>query len=448
VRTRARVLPDIAVIAMSAFLLAFVVRLIWILRVQSPLDAEYSDMRGYVARAEGLLAHDVPAEPRELTLYPFGTHCLLALEFLVLGRHAGRAIAVAHALVGAIPAACAPVLTVRLLPRRWAAALVGGLVALWVPQVCFAGFFLSEIWFSAAIALHACLTTCNWKRPSAGLAGGLISAVAFVVRPQFLLTWAIEMAVRTLLLVRRRGVRAATRALPWLLLPMVVAITASSLRLHRLSGHWGLIAESGLNRVWADTDICRVEAQWHAPNGEEKNYTFAPPAKQPCRAGGTVSFTGFIADPDILGAIRREHLQGVSWPHRLSRMLGNARLLIDKNLPWPESNYRDPPWRAALQESFARAFKFVVLPLCVLGLVLGPRNGTTLILAANLATVVVAAAVFFGEARYHVPYDPFAILLAVVGSHEVYRRAISLVRLLQQRRASRLCSPPALASRE
>jgi hypothetical protein len=171
VRTRARVLPDIAVIAMSAFLLAFVVRLIWILRVQSPLDAEYSDMRGYVARAEGLLAHDVPAEPRELTLYPFGTHCLLALEFLVLGRHAGRAIAVAHALVGAIPAACAPVLTVRLLPRRWAAALVGGLVALWVPQVCFAGFFLSEIWFSAAIALHACLTTCNWKRPSAGLAG-------------------------------------------------------------------------------------------------------------------------------------------------------------------------------------------------------------------------------------------------------------------------------------
>jgi hypothetical protein len=117
-------------------------------------------------------------------------------------------------------------------------------------------------------------------------------------------------------------------------------------------------------------------------------------------------------------------------------MFGNARLLVDKNLPWPESNYKDPPWRAGLQESFARAFEFVVLPLCVLGLVLGARNATMLILAANLATVAVAATVFFGEARYHVPYDAFAILLAVVGSHEVSRRGLSLVRRLRDRRAS------------
>ena len=211
-REPARGSPNVAVIATCAFLLAFAVRLAWVLRVQSPLDAEYSDMGGYVARAEGLLAHQLPAEPRELTLYPFGTHCLLALEFLVLGRHAAHAIAVAHAFIGAIPAACAPVLTVRLLPRRWAAALVGALVALWYPQVCFAGFFSSEIWFSAAIALHASFTSCNWKRRAGRLGGGLVSAAAFVIRPQFLLTWAIEMAARTPTLVRRRGVRAAAGA--------------------------------------------------------------------------------------------------------------------------------------------------------------------------------------------------------------------------------------------
>jgi hypothetical protein len=445
-RERVRRSPNVAVIAIGAFLLAFAVRLAWVLRVQSPLDAEYSDMGGYVARAEGLLAHQVPSEPRELTLYPFGTHCLLALEFLVLGRHAARAIAVAHAFVGAIPAACAPLLTVRLLPRLWAAALVGGLVALWYPQVCFAGFFLSEIWFSAAIALHACLTACDWKRPSGRLGEGLVSAVAFVIRPQFLLTWAIEMAARTLSLVRRRGVRAAARVVLWPVLPMVVAIAASSVRLHQLSGHWGLIAESGLNRVWADTDICKVEARWHAPNGDEKDYEFSPPAKQPCTESGTVSIDGFIADPDILGSIRRERLRGVSLGHRLSRMFGNARLLIDKNLPWPESNYQDPPWRAALQEAFARVFEFVILPLSVLGLVLGPRNATMLILAANLATVTVAAAVFFGEARYHVPYDAFAIVLAVVGAHEVSRRGLSLVRRLRCHRASRLRGPPVVAT--
>lgn len=426
--------PHVAVIGASAFLLAFAVRLVWVLGVQSPLNAEYSDMGGYVHRAEALLAHQMPAEPRELTLYPFGTHCLLALEFVVLGRHAARAIAAAQALVGSIPAACAPVLTVRLLPRRWAAAFVGGLVALWYPQVCYAGFFMSEIWFSAAIALHACSVACDWRRSSGRLGAGLVSALAFVVRPQFVLTWAIETAVRTVSLVRRRGVRAAARAILWLALPMVVAITSSSVRLHRLSGHWGLIAESGLNRVWADTDICRVEAKWVTPSGEENSYWFSPPAKQPCGANGTVSIDGFIADPDILGPMRRERLRGVSGLRRLSRMFGNASLLIDKNLPWPESDYKQPAWRARLQDVFARAFEFVVVPLCVLGLVLGRRNATMLILAANIATVVVAAAIFFGEARYHVPYDPFALLLAVVGAHEVGRRGLHLAKRLRRPR--------------
>lgn len=81
-------------------------------------------------------------------------------------------------------------------------------------------------------------------------------------------------------------------------------------------------------------------------------------------------------------------------------MFGNARLLIDQNLPWPESDYKDPLWRSALQKALAGAFEFVILPLCVLGLVLGVRNATTQILAANFATVVIAAIVFFGEARY------------------------------------------------
>src|SRR5277367_2413230 len=90
----------IAVVAVAVFLLAFAVRLAWLLRVQSPLDAVYSDMQGYVERAEGLLAGKTPAEPRILTMFPPGTHCIVALEFLVLGRHARTAIAVVHALVG------------------------------------------------------------------------------------------------------------------------------------------------------------------------------------------------------------------------------------------------------------------------------------------------------------------------------------------------------------
>jgi hypothetical protein len=431
---KARAPSGVFAIALASFLLAFAVRLYWVLHVQSPLDAEYSDMAGYVSRAEWLLARFMPGDPRILTTYPFGTHGILALEFLALGRHSGRAIAVAHALVGAVPAACIPFLMVRLVPRRWAAALAGGLVAVWYPQVCFTGFFLSEIWFSAAIALHACFVAYDVRRTSGQVWASVLASIAFVVRPQFLLTWLFEMGGRTLVLLRRRGVLGTVRGVVWLTLPMALTLAACSVRLHALAGHWGLIAESGINRVWADTDICKLEAHWQTPSGAEFSYWFSPPSKQPCPDSRGVKFTGFIADSKILDAIRAKRLRGVPWWRRLSRMASNADLLIDRNLPWPESNYREPPWRLALQEDFRALLKFVIFPLCLLGLALGPRNKATLILAANLTTVVVAAAIFFGEARYHVPYDPFAIVLAITGAHEVIRRVLGSIRRLQRAR--------------
>ncbi len=151
-------------IVYGSFAIAFAVRLAWALKVQSPLDSVYSDMHGYVERAEWLLAHTTPAEPRILTAYPPGTHCILALEFLVFGRNARLAIAIVHSLVGAVPAACIAALTPRLVPSRAAAALVGLLTAFWYPQVCFVGFFSTEVWFSAAIAVHACLFARDAKR--------------------------------------------------------------------------------------------------------------------------------------------------------------------------------------------------------------------------------------------------------------------------------------------
>src|ERR1017187_1510811 len=74
------------VAAVCVFIVEFVVRLEWILRVQSPLDAVYSDMGGYVDRAQLLLAHKTPADPRVLSIYPPGTHSILALEFLIFCR--------------------------------------------------------------------------------------------------------------------------------------------------------------------------------------------------------------------------------------------------------------------------------------------------------------------------------------------------------------------------
>jgi hypothetical protein len=418
----------VAVVAVGVFLLAFAVRLAWILRVQSPLDAVYSDMGGYVDRAEALLAHKMPADPRVLSIYPPGTHSILALEFLVLGRDSRQAIAIAHALVGAVAAPCMAVLTVRLVPSLAAATLVGMLVALWYPHVAFTAFFLSEVWFSAAISLHAWLSIRDWRRPPAQLAVGLTAAIAFCIRPQFLMTWGLELGARGLRLAWRRGVGDAVRRLAWFVVPLALTIAVTSVRFHRLSGHWGLIAESAGNRLWADTDVCQINSTWVTPTGETWSYWFSPPSKPARKPSDSVHFNGFIVDPVILDGIRRERLRGVSWRQRLERKVGNMTLLVAGNLPWPESNYRDPPWRAMLQRSFADALLFGVIPLSVLGLVLGRRNRTMLIVAANLATVVVAAALFFGEARYNVPYAPFALLLAVVGLYEVLDRSWRFLR--------------------
>jgi hypothetical protein len=424
----------IAPIALGVFLLAVAVRLVWLFKVQSPLDAVYSDMGGYVDRAQLLLANKTPADPRVMTMYPPGAHSLIALEFLALGRESRRAIGIAHAIIGAIPAPCLTFLTVDLIPSRLAAALVGTLVALWYPQACFTAYFSSEMWFSAAVALHACLTVRHWKRPPGQLATGVAGAVAFVVRPQFILAWMMDLGARLFAVTWRRGPVAAVRSVVWLVLPVALTMAGTSARFHKLTGRWGLISESALNRVWADTDICQVKATWKTPNGETWSYWFSPPSKPAHKPVNEVQFDGYILDSKILDRIRHERMRGVPWYKQLQRRYENVKLLVTGNLPWPESNYRDP-WRAQLQQVFADTLLIVVLPLAALGLALGPWNRTMRILAANIATVIIAAAYFYGEARYNIPYAPFALLLAVTGVYELFRRGLRLARGVRERRA-------------
>ena len=165
-------------VTIGVFALAFAVRFAWALRVQSPLTAVYSDMGGYVERAQWLVAGATPTDDGARVFYPWGAHCFIGLELALFGSNAPVAIAAVHAIVGAVPAACVVPLTLRLLPSLAAAAAAGAIVALWQPQVVYVGFFLSEIWSSAAIALHALLrpaapgaaarsrSDCSRRRPS------------------------------------------------------------------------------------------------------------------------------------------------------------------------------------------------------------------------------------------------------------------------------------------
>jgi hypothetical protein len=421
-------------ITFGVFAIAFAVRFLWALRVQSPLTAVYSDMGGYVGRARGLL--DGTAPDIGTTLYPWGAHCFIALEMAVFGRDAPVAIAGVHALVGAVPAACMVPLTLRLVPNLTAAAAVGLLVALWQPQIVYVGFFLSEIWFSALIAVHALLSARRATGGARSFSVGLLSAVAFVVRPQFLVTWLVDTSAHVVSRYRRRGLRAAAIVLAGLAVPMLVAIAVSSVRLHRLSGQWGLISENAnLNRLFADTDVCRVETTYTAANGARVGWHFKPPAKVPCDEDNVVRFVGFVGDARILEPIRRSRLRGVSLFARVERALQNVGLLAAKNDLFPEGGYEDLRWRAQLLHGFASGALYGVLPLCAIGLVLGRPDRLKFLTLANFGAVAVAAARYYGESRYRVPYDPFAILFAVVGLHELGARAGTLRRRLRAGRA-------------
>jgi hypothetical protein len=406
------------------FLVAFGVRLAWLLLVQNPLHVVYSDMHMYVDRAEELMWHLPTADPRLLAIYPWGTHALLALEFTVLGRHAELPIALFHAFLGAIPAPCMAVVTSHIVRSDAVAATVGLLVAFWYPQVAFTAFFLSEPWFSAAIALHAAATARRVRNPAALLATGVVSGVAFVVRPQFIVTWALDLLRTALARIRLTGLRRATVSVALLALPVALFVGGSALRLHSLTGHWGLISDNDqMTRIWADTDVCQLKSNWTSPDGGRLNWSFSPPSKPALKPSDTEEFEGFIADRDILKGIRLQRLKGVRWTVLTGRRLHNVALLFTENLPWPESNYKDPPWRGALQVGFADVLIGVVVPLAAAGIAFGRRNAALFIAAANVITCVVCAYFFFGEGRYHVPYDPFFLVLAAVGLVEVYRRA-------------------------
>lgn len=422
-RARPLVRPrDLRAVGLFAFALAFAVRAAWGLRVQRPLDALYADMGGYVLRAELLLAGKTPAEPRMLVLWPWGTHAIVAGEIVLFGRHANTAFALCHALVGAIVAPCAAGLTARFVRSRRAALLAGVATALWHPHVVYTGYVSSEIWFTTALVVVTlfAVRVSERRRVVDALVAGVALAVAFVVRPQVLLTVAIVAA--GLVVARLRGRRAplAPRAAALVLVPFALAIAGSAVRYRRLTGRFGLIAASEpVQRLFGETDVAKIESTWTAPNGDRWAWWYNPPTKKPVVARNTERFEGFIADPVILARIRAKRLAGVTLGGRVARAADNVALLALRNVPWPEED-RKIAWRRALQRGYARAL-LVVLAYAALGvLVLRRHPFAALLVRAQLATIVLVGALYLGEARYRVPYDPFLIVCAVAGLWVVF----------------------------
>jgi Dolichyl-phosphate-mannose-protein mannosyltransferase len=409
------------------FAVAFVVRAWWAIRVQRPIDGVWSDMGGYVLRAELLLSGQMPAEPRMLVMWPWGTHALVAGEIALFGRRSILGIGLCHAAVGALAAPCAAALTARFTRSR-AAALVGGLaVALWHPHVVYSGFFSSEIWFTSTTLLATVFLVRHSEEGRGALAAGVFLAAAFVVRPQVLLTTLLVALVLVLArLGGKRLVPLSRGAIAALLVPLAFAVVVSSVRFHRLTGRFGLIAANeSVQRLFGATDVAKVEATWTAPNGDRWTWWFNPSTKGIATPATTERFEGFVSDREILARIQERRLAGVSAGARLRRMVDNVLLLAVRNVPWPEDEIK-LRWRQKLQRGYARAL-LVILGLALLGLGSLRRHPVAgVLVTAQLATIAIVGALYLGEARYRVPYDPFLLVLAVSGTWRVHSTIVRM----------------------
>ena len=158
-------------------LAALLVRLNWNLVVHNPADFAYSDMGGYVDRANQMLKW--PWAPKAyFTLFPYGTHAFIFVVKLLGGRDNKAALGGAFALLGTLAVAYTSATVERFTQRRWVWLLSGALLIFYYPWISLGGYALSETPFAAAVAATGFYAlrladkgrSASGTSPSAGLA--------------------------------------------------------------------------------------------------------------------------------------------------------------------------------------------------------------------------------------------------------------------------------------
>jgi hypothetical protein len=422
----------IAALAITA--LAIAVRILWVFKVQTPFDAVYSDMQGYFERAQLFLKHSYGGEKRVLALYPFGTHYVFASEFYLLGREKNPWVPLLHAVYSGTFVYPFLMLARRFVSKTWMVLVLGVVAALWQPCIWFVGFFISEVPFFPLLYWNLLFAMNFVERRRHGFAFGASSALLFVIRPQVIVSTGLVMLL-FLWKYRKRFVPFGMRMPPALraglrfALPFLVVLSFSATRHKNLTGHWGLISENGaMNRVFSDTPIAKLEAHWRTPDGAEWGYWFQPPTKTAVGESEAYSFTGYIADAELLEKIRASYTSKMTVTQRVKRALRNVTLLWDRNNPWPESGRLDTPFRWEIQRDFNQAMRWFLLPSAVLGLVLIRKRPRYWVVAFQLFTLVFMSMLFFPEARYRAPYDPLLLMLALAGWLQVVRNVQGALR--------------------
>ena len=414
-------------------------RLAWTLWLHPPIDTVASDMAGYVNRAKLILRSGDPLLGHAATLYPPGTHALLAAAWGAAGPTGG---AVLWALLGAAVPVLGWLLAEEVGRARWMGWALGLLLLVWPPHLSHSGYFLSETPF-LALSLAATLAMARLiARPrdgrSGGLGAGVLLALAFLVRPQI----ALFAALAVPLLSRRR-------AAVWLRLvaPGVLAATLL-VGLYRVdTGQWGLVGNGPLNRAISRCSALRVEmyataearadaelgirggrSWWLEPPALRERYARVPSdhplALRPVLGPGPVRLVGAVSDPQPFDRLARRCVAQSGSLEQARSAVVRVILLAWGDQPWPEATWAVPGQLRAVSASH-RIVRWAVLPLALVGLVAVARRrqSAALLGPAHLAALVATSAFYFGSLRLRVWADPYLLLLALEGAHAAWARA-------------------------
>lgn len=406
--------------ALALFLLGLATRWAFSTWVQPPEDALYSDMAGYLTRAQ-LWIQGLADADRTWAVYPPGTHWWMGIALWWFGVESLSWLGPVQALTGALVVPIVMAITRRAVRAPAAPLVAGGLVAVWPPMVAFSGYVSSETPYMLLLSASAWLSIRMVETGRGALLAGAATALAYLVRPPVLLTLGLFGAWW---LLRRSVLPKATLGVAFAFaLPCALAVAGASLRFHELTGQWGLISENGaIVRFFAGTDYQRLETR-----DAEGNTTswFSPPPMTALGLDRVFRFVGHPTDSDILDAELERHQGGRPFTYRLALLQRNIRLLAIDNENWPEHERAGDGFRALVHDVGGALAAFALLPLAVLGIgCLAVRRNTAIeILALHAFTAVAVAAVYLGEVRYRVPYDGFLAVLAVYGVLFVAGRA-------------------------
>lgn len=429
--------------------LGLATRFIWVMWLHPPADYVFSDMAKYVNRAAALAEDGFVWGDRTLAWQAWGTHYILAVPLKLFGTDNLQAGAVLWALMGGLTVPLAYLVGCRVASGPRLAKLVGIAALVWHPSLSNSGSFLSETPFLFFQLWSTYWLLCTLQDGKRALGAGIVSSIAFAVRPQSSLFFLLVFVAWLINVKRLRHVR-------WFHLvaiaaPILGMLYFSMWRFEQHTGYGPGIAENAnMNLTAARCHNVVTQAfrsEFLKKRSEQRRNTrdgrrVSLPGYRlikkkipddsimglrPALGGMTIRMVGYIGDPEIHKEIRKRCYEKTGVVEQARYSIVNMSLMWFVGQQWPEKE-KNRKWLLPPVEVFKHFYQVVIWVPSLVGMVWFMvwvrRRPSMSLIAFQTFTSTAIAGLFFGSIRLRTPYDIYAIILAI----EIYAIVWRIVR--------------------